>query len=153
MDYQYISNNWRAVWLAKILKILNCESISRCIRKIPLTALPLPHNSYRPHFVPVRDKRDGEKTLCWKLLQIISLTDGRRGRGGHRDEVFVCGHDVKMLLNNIPYGQSSAKLPVTRSLGHFVTWSVGHSITRSFGHSVIWSLFSTWLLATIWRIN
>ena len=26
----------------------------------------------------------------------------------------------------IPYGQSSAKLPVTRSLGHSVTQSLGH---------------------------
>ena len=66
-------------------------------REIPLTALP--HNSYRPHFVPVRDKRDGEKTLCWKLLQIISLTDCRRGRGGHSDKVFLCGHDY-MVYNN-----------------------------------------------------
>ena len=36
----------------------------------------------------------------------------------------------------IPYGQSSAKLSVTRSLGHSVTWSLGHSVTRSLGHSV-----------------
>ena len=34
------------------------------------------------------------------------------------------------LLNviNIPYGQSSAKLPVTQSLGHSVTRLLGHSI-------------------------
>ena len=34
---------------------------------------------------------------------------------------------------NIPYGQSSAKLPVTWSLGHLVTWSLGyfsHMVTR-----------------------
>ena len=41
---------------------------------------------------------------------------------------------------NIPYGQSSAKLTVTRSLGHSVTWSLGHLVTRSLGHSVTWSL-------------
>ena len=35
---------------------------------------------------------------------------------------------------NIPYGQSSAKLPVTWSLDHLVTWSLGHSVTRSLGH-------------------
>ena len=43
-------------------------------------------------------------------------------------------------IENIPSGQSSAKLPVTRSLGHLVirfTWSLGHSIL---GHSVFWSL-------------
>ena len=39
-------------------------------------------------------------------------------------------------LLNIPPGQSSAKLPVTRSLGHSVTGSLGHSVTRSFGHLV-----------------
>ena len=51
-------------------------------------------------------------------------------------------------LNNIPYGQSSAKLSVTRSLGHLVTrflghsvsWSLGQSVTRSFGHSATRSL-------------
>ena len=41
--------------------------------------------------------------------------------------------------SNIPYGQSSAKLPVTRSLGHLVTWSLGHLVTRSLGHLVTWS--------------
>ena len=35
---------------------------------------------------------------------------------------------------NIPYGQSSAKLPVTRSLGHLVTWSLGHLVTQSYDH-------------------
>ena len=38
------------------------------------------------------------------------------------------------------YGQSSVKLPVTRSLGHLVTWSYGHSVIRSLNHSVTWSL-------------
>ena len=32
---------------------------------------------------------------------------------------------------NIPYGQSSAKLPVTQSLGHSVTQSLSHSVTWS----------------------
>ena len=32
---------------------------------------------------------------------------------------------------NIPYGQSSAKLP-----DHSVIWSFGHSVTRSLGHLV-----------------
>ena len=44
---------------------------------------------------------------------------------------------VSFLGNkNIPYGQSSAKLPVTRSLG-----PLSHSVTRSLGHSVTRSLF------------
>ena len=30
--------------------------------------------------------------------------------------------------SNIPYGQSSAKLPDTWSLGHLVTQSLGHSV-------------------------
>ena len=30
---------------------------------------------------------------------------------------------------NITYGQSFAKLPVTQSLSHLVTWSFGHSVT------------------------
>ena len=38
------------------------------------------------------------------------------------------------------YGQSSAKLPVTWSLGHLVTWSLGHSVILSLGHSVTRSL-------------
>ena len=41
---------------------------------------------------------------------------------------------------NIPYGQSSAKLPVTRSHGHSFTQSLGHLVTRPLGHLVIWSL-------------
>ena len=46
---------------------------------------------------------------------------------------------------NIPNGQSSAKLPVTRSLGHstlgqLVTWSLGHLVTWSLGHLVTRSL-------------
>ena len=48
------------------------------------------------------------------------------------------------INNNIPYGQSSAKLLVTCylvkwSLGHLVTQSLSHS-TRSFSHSVTLSL-------------
>ena len=58
------------------------------------------------------------------------------------------GGKVKITITNIPYGQSSAKLPVpqlhshlvTRSLGHSVTLSLGHSITWSLGHSITWSL-------------
>ena len=56
---------------------------------------------------------------------------------------------------NIPSGQSSAKLPVTPSLGtqslgtqllsHSVTWSNGHSVTQSLGHSVtLFVIFSTY---------
>ena len=41
-----------------------------------------------------------------------------------------------IIIINIPYGQSSAKLPVTRSLGHLVTWSLGHLVTWSLSHSV-----------------
>ena len=44
-------------------------------------------------------------------------------------------------LQNIPPGQSSAKLPVTRSLCHLVTRSLGHSVTQSLGHSVTRSLY------------
>ena len=45
-------------------------------------------------------------------------------------------------ISNIPYGQSSAKLPVTWSLGHTRshTWTQGHLVTRSLGNSVTWSL-------------
>ena len=42
-------------------------------------------------------------------------------------------------LKNIPYGQSSAKLPVTQLFGHLVTQSLGHSVTQSLGHLVTWS--------------
>ena len=63
---------------------------------------------------------------------------------------------------NIPYGQSSAKLPVTQSLsqsatqslGHLVTWSLSHLVTQSLGslwslsHLVIRSLFSLLLTNT-----
>ena len=41
---------------------------------------------------------------------------------------------------NIPSGQSSAKLPVTLSLGHSVIRSLGHSVTRSLSHLVTRSL-------------
>ena len=37
-------------------------------------------------------------------------------------------HYIMFIVYNIPYGQSSAKLPVTRSLGHLVTWSLGHLV-------------------------
>merc|ERR1712155_443977 len=37
---------------------------------------------------------------------------------------------------NIPSGQSSAKLPVTRLLGHSVTRLLGHSVTWSLSYSV-----------------
>ena len=41
-----------------------------------------------------------------------------------------CYYHVHLyLFQNIPYGQSSAKLPVTQSLCHLVTQSLGHSIT------------------------
>ena len=56
-----------------------------------------------------------------------------------------CNNIYFIYLINIPYGQSSAKLPVTWSLGHLVTWSLGHSVTWSLGHSVIWSSVSTLL--------
>ena len=35
--------------------------------------------------------------------------------------------DNKIL--NIPFGQSSAKLPVTQSFSHSVTWSLSHLVT------------------------
>ena len=49
---------------------------------------------------------------------------------------------------NIPYNQSSAKLPVIlppshliiQSFVHSVPWSLGHLVTRSLGHSVTQSL-------------
>ena len=41
---------------------------------------------------------------------------------------------------NITYGQSFAKLPVTRSLSHLVTRSFGHSVTLSLCHLVTRSL-------------
>ena len=41
---------------------------------------------------------------------------------------------------NIPYGQSSAKLPITWSLGYKVTWSLGYKVTWSLSHLVTWSL-------------
>ena len=40
---------------------------------------------------------------------------------------------------NIPYGQSSAKLPVIQSFGRLVIQSFGHSVMRSFGHAIILS--------------
>ena len=48
-----------------------------------------------------------------------------------------------MSSKNIPYGQSSAKLPVILSPSQLAIMSLGHSVTQSFGHSVIISLFST----------
>ena len=41
------------------------------------------------------------------------------------------------FYENIPYGQSSAKLPVTLSLSHLVTWSLDHLVTQSL--NLIWS--------------
>ena len=46
----------------------------------------------------------------------------------------------KYIRRNIPYGQSSAKLPVTWSLGHLVTQSLCHLVTRSLSYLVTWSL-------------
>ena len=51
--------------------------------------------------------------------------------------------DIDIVQENIPSGQSSAKLPVTRSLSHSVTQSLSHSVTLSLHHSFIRSLFST----------
>ena len=45
---------------------------------------------------------------------------------------------VNFIHKNIPFGQSSAKLPVSQSLGHSITWSLGHLATWSLGHSVTW---------------
>ena len=42
-----------------------------------------------------------------------------------------------IMMANIPYSQSSAKLPVdpvTRSLSHLVTWSLGHLVIWSLDH-------------------
>ena len=47
---------------------------------------------------------------------------------------------ITFAIKNIPYGQSSAKLPVILSLGHSVSLSLGHSVTWSLGHSVNQSL-------------
>ena len=68
-------------------------------------------------------------------------------------------YSIIKLYKNIPYGQSSANLPLTRSLGHsvaqllshLVTWSLGRSVTQSLGHSVTWSLGHsiTWSLGNL----
>ena len=50
-----------------------------------------------------------------------------------------CGHYVLYIIN-IPYGQSSAKLPVILSPRNLVIWSFSHLVTRSLGHLVTWSL-------------
>ena len=42
-----------------------------------------------------------------------------------------------VAMKNIPYGQSSAKLPVMMSTCHPVFWSTGHLVIRSSGHQVI----------------
>ena len=52
-----------------------------------------------------------------------------------------CDLSFLYIINvNIQYGQSSAKLPITRSLGHSVNRSLGHSITQSLGYSVTRSI-------------
>ena len=48
--------------------------------------------------------------------------------------------EYSSCIVNIPYGQSSAKLPVILSPSHLVIWSFSHSVTRSLGHSVTRSL-------------
>ena len=44
---------------------------------------------------------------------------------------------VAMKYNNIPYGQSSAKLPVTRSLSHSVTRSLVTPVILSSAFSTL----------------
>ena len=44
-------------------------------------------------------------------------------------------HPCSKQISNMPYAQSSAKLPVTQLLGHLVTWSLSHSVTM-IGHLV-----------------
>ena len=52
------------------------------------------------------------------------------------------------MLINIPYGQSSAKLPVTQLLGHSITKSLGHSIIPSFHHPIFQFNMSTIITLT-----
>ena len=45
-------------------------------------------------------------------------------------KAWLKGHSqLNNYFKNIPYTQSSVKLPVTWSLGHLVTRSLGHSVT------------------------
>ena len=55
---------------------------------------------------------------------------------GETAEVYVLHRSVH---KNIPYGQSSAKLPVIWSFDHLVTRSLGYSVNLSLGHLVTWS--------------
>ena len=62
---------------------------------------------------------------------------------GSREEavgLLIEKHMISRYLLNIPYDQSSAKLPVTQLLGHSVTWSIDHFVTWSLGHSTTQSL-------------
>ena len=62
--------------------------------------------------------------LWWKYRAIL-------GRSGS----FFYGV-VPLYISNIPYGQSSAKFPVTLSLDHSITRSLGHLVTLSLSHLV-----------------
>ena len=42
-----------------------------------------------------------------------------------------------IIAQNIPYGQSSAKLPVIMSTGQLVIWSSGYPVIQSSSHPVI----------------
>ena len=66
-----------------------------------------------------------EWNVCSSLYPLAAEVAGA-------NEAIQHGKDLRFHQEeNIPYGQLSAKLPVTWSLGHLVTWSLGHSMTRS----------------------
>ena len=62
------------------------------------------------------------------LLCILTLCPGDQLSSAQ----FVWSQPGVVLVTlklNIPYGQSSAKLPVTQSFSHSVTWSLGQLVT------------------------
>ena len=68
----------------------------------------------------------------------------------------TCSGELQLggyIIRNIPYGQSSAKLPVTKLLSHSVTQSLGHLVTRSLcRHPVVHCIiFSTYYNIRIYR--
>ena len=81
----------------------------------------------------------------WTLVQLRHRTTQRTPprRAIRHQYSYQMYQYMRMQIHytqNIPYGQSSAKLPVTWSLGHSVTQSLGHLVTWSLGHLVTWSL-------------
>ena len=78
--------------------------------------------SYTPH-----SHMDFGTLLCWGTNMV----------GNQRTNQPCVFHIIPtgQHITNIPYGQSSAKLPVTQ-LGHLGTWSLGHLVIRSLSHMV-----------------